>query len=532
MSLRSLTLAMSGCLAALLGLGVFAADGEKPVRGGTLIYPVHNGEPSTLDCHAAQSPNVVWRIGPHYSSLLQIDADNFPAVKGDLAESWQVSSDGLSYEFKLHPNIRFHDGSPLTSHDVKVSIDRMRNPPSGVVSLRADMLRDIRSVEAPSPDTVVLRLAAPNAAMLQILGSPYACILSAKLLDSDPSYPRARIMGSGPFKFIRYTAGSEWIGERFDAYFREGLPYLDGFRALTVSGPAAINAVIAGQVHYNLRGLTDAEVVRIRNARGSEVNFVGEGSASTVHHLVALNTEHPALADVRVRRALALAMDRWAGAVAMKQITSMNIPGGLIRPGSAFARSTQELEHLPGFSRNIQAARAESRRLLKEAGHSNLKLNFVYNSLYGAYGVLIADQLRQVGVTVETRPVDSVQNAARKRSGEYDMIFDYLPEYLEDPTIQLNWFVPFEKNPANLSRANDPKLEALYEAQKRELDPAKRRQHVLDLEAHALEQAYVIPLYWQEWQRAISKDVGGLKAMRSNFLKVNLADIWLRSGGK
>src|SRR5690554_6767560 len=194
----------------------------------------------------------------------------------------------------------------------------------------------------------------------------------------------------------------------------------------------------------------------------------------------------------------------------MKQLTSANVIGGLSRPGSVWARSEQELEALPGFGRDVEAARAEARRLLKEAGHPNLKLRFTFNGLYSYFAVLMADQLRQIGVTVETQTVDSLSLAAVKRSGDYDMLFDNLPEYLDDPSVRLGWFLPFKTNPLNTTRANDPLLESLYDQQKREMDTARRTVLVQKMEKHIVDNAYVIPLYWMEWQRAISKDVGGL----------------------
>ncbi len=524
--------ALCAALAGAQALPATAQSPDKPVRGGTLVFPVHTGEPNTLDCHGAQSPSVMWRIAPHYSSLLQIDAEKYPAVKGDLAKSWTASKDGLTYEFKLHPNIKFHNGTPLTSHDVKVSYDRMRAPPADVVSLRTGMLDDIQTIETPDPLTVVFRLKKQNASMLQLIGMPFACVYSAKLLAEDPSYPVKRVMGSGPFKFVRYAAGAEWVGERFEDYFKPGHPYLDGFRALSVSAPAATNAVIAGQVAFNMRGLTGNEIDRVKSNRGDEVKFIGEGVATGVHHLVAVNTQHPPLNDPRVRRALALALDHYSGAKAMAQVSAVNLVGGLSRPTSPFARSEKELEKLPGFGRDIESARKEARRLLAEAGHPKLKLNFVNNSVYSFYGVYLADQLRHVGVTLEHRATDAQQHNARKRSGDYDLIFDYLPEYLDDPTVQWSWFLPFDKNRLNLARTNDPKLQTLYEAQMRELDPAKRRLRAQEMEAYLLEQAYVLPLFWQEWRRAVSKDIGGIDAMASNFLKIDLGDIWLKSGGR
>lgn len=522
------------CALLLASAGTAQAQklGEKPVRGGTLVFPVHVGEPSSFDCHGTTSPREMWRIAPHYSALLQIDADRYPQVKGDLAENWTISPDGLTYEFKLRPNVKFHDGTPLTSNDVKVSYERLRNPPPGVVSMHKVMFEDVKSIEAPDASTVIFRMSGPNSAMLQLIGMPFACVYSAKLLAEDTSYPAKKVMGTGPFRFTRYAPGQEWVGERFEGYFKPGQPYLDGFRALSVVGTAATNAVIAGQVAFNMRGLTPSEIDRVTAARGNKVKIVGRQTATGVHTWLVVNTTRPPLNDVRVRRALTLALDRWMGSKAMEPLTSIHLMGGLYRPGSQLARSTKELEKMPGFGRDIKAARTEARRLLAEAGVSNLKLTLVNNDPYPFYGVYVVDQLRQIGVTVDHQVFDGPQHQARKVSGEYDLIFDNPPEYLDDPTVQFTSFMPYKNNPSNTSRANDDKIEALYEAQKREMDPAKRRARVLELETHVLNQAYAIPLFWQNWTRVISSDVGGIGDMPSNFLKMDLADIWLRSAGK
>lgn len=496
------------------------------------MYPVHVGEPSTFDCHAAASPNVMWRVAPHYSSLLRIDPDKYPEVEGDLAASWKVSPDGLNYEFKLRPNVKFHDGSALTATDVKVSYDRMRAPPTGVVSLRKGMLEDIKSIDAPSASTVIFRLSQPNAAMLQLLAMPYACVYSAKLLAEDPSYPAKKVMGSGPFRFARYQPGAEWVGERFDGYFDTPKPYLDGFRALSVSATATINSVVAGQVSYSLRGLTENEVERVKAARGDKVNIVGRTMSTGVHTWIAVNTQKPPLNDVRVRRALLLAMDRWSGSKAMEQLTALHVMGGMLRPGSPFARSAAELESLPGFGHDITASRAEARRLLAEAGHPNLKLTFLNRQEYPFFGVYLADQLRQIGVSVDHQMGAAPQVIPRKASGDYDLVLDSPPEYLDDPTVQLSVFLPHRNNPTNFSRSNDEKLSALFQAQKSALDPKVRRERVRELESHILDQAYVLPLYWQNWTRAISTEVRGVGELPSNFLKIDLADVWLTPAGK
>lgn len=505
---------------------------DEPARGGTIAIPIHVGEPATYDCHATNSPAVMWRVAPHYSQLLKVSAERYPEVVGDLAKSWTVSPDKRSYRFTLHPNVKFHDGSALTSQDVKVSFDRMRNPPPGVVSLRQGMLADVASVEAPDAQTVVFQFAKPNAAALQLLAMPFACIYSAKMLASDPSYPGKRVMGSGPFRFVRHTPGAEWVGERFQDYFVAGRPYLDGFRMPSVAPVAATNALMAGQVQYSMQGLTPPEIARITGARGDKVTVVGGANATAFLPWFAINTQRDTMKDERVRRALNLALDRWGSAKAMEQLTPMFKVGGLVRPGSTFARSDAELAKLPGFGRDIEAARKEARRLLAAAGQPNLKLTLVNNRAFTFFGVFVADQLRQVGVTVDHQPLDTPQVAARRVSGDYDLIFDSPAEYVDDPTIQLSYFEPFSSNRGNLARVGDPKFVELYQTQMRELDPKLRKQRVQDLEAYLMQQSYVMPMFWQVRKRVVDSQLRGLGDPPSNYLKLDLSDLWLEAAAR
>ena len=501
---------------------------RAPVRGGTVAFPVHVGEPPTYDCHATNSPAVMWRVAPHYSTLLKIDAALFPQVKGDLAQSWKVSPDNLSYTFKLHPNIRFHDGSRLTSADVKTSFDRMRNPPPGVISLRQGLLTDIATIESPDEQTVVFRFTRPNAAALQILAMPYACIYSARLLASEPAYPGKRVMGTGPYRFVSHSPGAEWVGERFADYFQAGKPYLDGFRAISVAAIAATNALYAGQVHFTMLGFTPKEIARFTSERADRTKVVGGGKATTFLPWFAVNTQREPLKDARVRRALNLAIDRWSASPAMEQVTPMFRVGGLLRPGSTFARSDAELAALPGFGRDIKAARDEARRLLVEAGQPNLKITLVNNEIFSRFGVFVADQLRQIGVTVDHLPLPTPQIAARRVSGDYDLIMDSPTEFVDDPTIAFSSFKPFSTHRSNLARVEDREFLELYEAQLQDMDEKSRLKRVRDLEAYLMKQSYVVPLFWQSRRQVVDVRLHGLDSdFPTNYVKIDLADLWL-----
>src|SRR6266853_6602735 len=352
------------CAGFLAGIASAAAE-PSPKRGGTLEFAVLV-EPNDYDCHANISFAVLHPVAPHYSTLLKFDPANYPQVVGDLAESWNVSPDRRTYTFKLRPNVLFHDGSKLTSADVKASYDRIVHPPEGVLSVRQADYAAITSIETPDPLTIFFHLQWPDAAMLANFASPWNCIYSAAKLAEDPSFPKTHILGTGPFVFVEHVKGDHWSGKRWDKYFQSGKPYLDGYRAEFIAQATAVKAMESGRIMAQFRSFTPTERDEMMETAGSRLE-VREGPWTSYVALV-FNTTQPPFNDVRVRRALSLAIDRWHGTEALANTTFLRYVGGLMRPGSALATPEAELVTMPGFSRDIAASRAEAKRLLAEAG--------------------------------------------------------------------------------------------------------------------------------------------------------------------
>ena len=190
-------------LAAAL-VGSLAAAGlsfaqEKPRVGGELIFVVPS-EPPTYDGHAEGTFGLVHPLAPHYNGLLRIDPFDRTGTKvvADLAESWTISRDGLTYTLKLRQGVKFHDGSVMTSRDVKASYDRIVNPPASVVSYRKGSYRAIEAIEAPDPQTIRFQLKWPEASFLITLASPYSWIYKADILAKDQQWYAKNVMGTGP----------------------------------------------------------------------------------------------------------------------------------------------------------------------------------------------------------------------------------------------------------------------------------------------------------------------------------------------
>ncbi len=521
MTSLSFTLAAAAMVAA-------PAAAQAPKKGGELKFAV-SAEPPNYDCHGATSFAFIHPVRPHYSTLLKFDAPKYPKIKGDLAESWTVTEDGLTYTFKLRSNVKFHDGTPMTAADVKASYERIVNPPAGVVSIRKAAYSDITAIETPDPHTVIFKLKAPNASMLTNFASPWDCIYSAAKLKADPKFPEKNILGTGPFKFVEHAAGSHWVGARSADYYEAGKPYLDGFRAFFITNAAArVNALQAGEVLTEFRGLAPAERDKLTKALGDKVEVLE--SPWVCNLVVTFNTEKKPFDDARVRRALSLAIDRWKGAEALSKIALVRHVGGVLRPGYELAASDAELAKLPGWSKDVAKSREEAKKLLKEAGVSDLKFKFTNRNIpmpYTPVGVFLINEWRQIGVAVEHEQLETRLYTNALRSGNFEAGLDFNCDHVDDPSLQLIKFISADKSSINFGRYNDRKLDELYEKQARATDPKERYRLIREFEAHALQEAYTFPTIW--WHRIIVqwKQIKGWDITPSHYLNQDLADVWL-----
>lgn len=511
--------------AAALTLG--SAEAQTPKRGGILQFAV-TAEPPNYDCHASQTFALLHPISPFYSFLVRFDASQGGKITGDLAKSWDVAKDGLTYTFKLHEGVKFHDGSPLTSADVKFSFERIKSPPNGIVSLRKSSMEDVASIETPDPSTVVFKLKDPNASMMENFASPFHCIYSKAKVSENQRFPETNILGSGAFQFVEYVRGSNMVGKRFDGYFLKDRPYLDGYKAYFVKSGAVVPGMLGGQFDAEFRGRTPAERDQIMKSDPSKW-VLHEGPWSTVN-IVIFNTQKKPFDDVRVRRALSLAIDRWGGNEQLSKVTFVKATGGHLRPGYEFALSNEQLEKIPGYGRDIEKSRAEAKKLLKEAGVENLTLKLHNRTLdqpYTPSGIFLIDQWRRVGINVEHSQVETKAYFGNLVSGDFDVALYPVTVAADNATEQHQSHLTNKKSPISYSRHQDAKIDELWDKQTRELDPVKRKAMIQEIETRILDQGYSLSVQW--WQRIIvlNKKIKGWNFSASHFQGNDLVNVWL-----
>jgi peptide/nickel transport system substrate-binding protein len=524
-------------LALALALGTIspAPAQEKPRYGGELVFAVP-AEPPSYDGHREETFALIHPMAPHYNTLLRVDPNDRLGTKvvGDLAESWTISKDSRTYTFKLRRGVKFHDGSEMTSRDVKASYDKIIVPPEGVASPRKGAYVDVEAVQAPDRYTVVFRLKWPSASLLSGLTSPWNWIYKADILAKDMRWYERNVMGTGPFTFVEHVRGSHWVGKKNPNYWDKGKPYLDGYRALFIKAHSAqVQAVRGERAMIQFRSFTPPDRDNLVKEMGNKIT-VQESPWDCV--LVgAINHEKKPFNDKRVRRALSLALDRYQGSQALSKLTFVKHVAGVQVPGTPFATPPAELEKLAGFSRDIEKSRTEAKRLLKEAGVPGVAAGFTFTLKnraiphpYEHIGVWLIDQWRQIGLNVKQEFVEAAAYFTTLRGGDYEVAMDFQCGYIVEPDLDLYKFQSKEISDANYGRYTDKVLDELYQKQSRAIDLEERKKYIRAFEKRLLDEEahYILTLQWQRIIPHNSK-VKGWTITPSHYLNNQLDAVWL-----
>ena len=512
-----------------------AAAAEIPKHGGILTFLIPADAPPSFDGHRENSFATVHSVAPFYSVLIRVNPEN-PTSTTDFVcdlctEMPRPTDEDKTYSFTIRQGVKFHDGSPLTAEDVAASWRKIVFPPEGVISARsAGFAAMIDNIEATGPATVVFHLKRPSAAFLPALADPFAFVYRKAVLDKDPHWYEKNILGSGPFKLENYETGQSIRGARNPDYHRPGLPYLDGFIGIYADKQATrLDALRADRVAAEFRGFPPSARDELKAALGDQLAV--QESDWNCGTLVFPNHKKKPFDDVRVRRALTLAIDRWHDAPALAKIANVRRVGGIVFPGSPLAATREELATLAGYSPDIETSRAEARRLLKEAGAEGLSFELLNRNIDQPYkytGSWLVDEWSKVGLKVTQRVVPTGPWFDNMRAGNFEATVYGNCQNIVNPLIGVQRYLPFTVEAQNFGFYEDPGEIELYEKMLSEIDPAAQRALMRRFEKDVLDdKVHAIFLLW--WYRIVLQRsyVKGWKINPSHYVNQDLATVWL-----
>src|SRR3989442_404536 len=279
--------------------GLLRAPEPNSKRGGVLKW----GGLANSTLYDLHQTGTIANMGPQapmYDLLVQVDPVHWDKVIPDLAKSWTISEDGLTYTFYLREGVKFHDGAPLTAEDVVASFTHIIFPPAGVISPRRGLFDAVKEVVATGPLTVEFRLTEPRSYLLRGLAAGFNVIMRKQTLEENqydlrrvPAYP-----GTGPFRHKNLEPGVVRRLERNPDYWNPALPYLQGIDIYHLElGPKTGAAWLAHTIDFcwGIDPVTEKKAQRIKGVHTARI-------LATVPLGLFLNFKKTPFADVRVGR--------------------------------------------------------------------------------------------------------------------------------------------------------------------------------------------------------------------------------------
>jgi len=438
-------------------------------------------------------------LGPGlaYSRLLRLSASQGGGQSGqilecDLCQSWRMTSD-FSYEFQLRPNVRWQNippvfGRPLVAQDLVFSYNRMRTPgwPN------APLLAPIGSVTALDPQTLRVRLAFADSDGLLALADGHSKIVAPEVVELYGDLKDSPVIGTGPWVWEGSTSGQGTVLTRNPGYFEPGRPLLDRLeirsirdsRGSALGGLARVAAYQAGQVDVLSPDVQEWQAMR-SGGRPVESVISPQGGPGL---LLTLNTQAPSLDKVAVRQAIFKAIDPWDYLDkfwADQGQVGVGLPA--LQPDWLLSREEMRGRYFADPSR--------ARSLLAGAGFQPpLALELAvgdFGPAYLASAERLASDLRSVGFdpTIRRMTPAQFQDRVLGPDRKYHIALGALP-----PATSINGFmapVLHSGGRWNISGHTDARLDGMIEAQAAQLEPGRRREQVLEIQRHVLDQAYL-----------------------------------------
>src|SRR5438552_17639800 len=340
--------AYAAAVLSLLAVSAVAEAGEK--QGGILrVY--HRESPASASIHeeATYSTNVPFM--PVFNNLViykqDVPQNSLESIVPDLAESWAWSGDNKTLNFKLRQGVKWHDGKPFTSADVKCTFDMLmgKSPQKFRKNPRKSWYDQVADVTVHGDYEASFSLKRPQPALLALLASGYTPIYPCHV---SPAEMRSHPIGTGPFKFVEFKTNESIKLTRNPDYFKKGLPHLDGIEFTIIPNRStAILAFVAG--NFDMTFPTEVSIPLVKDVKTQAPNAVCVVEPYNVSTNIIVNSSSPPFDNLDIRRAMALALDRKAF-ISILNEGQADIGGTMLpAPGGLWAMPKEMLETITGY---------------------------------------------------------------------------------------------------------------------------------------------------------------------------------------
>jgi len=469
-----------------------------PIYGGVLEYGLHLTR--TFDAHQFVGYGPTGTL-PTFNQLVMFDINYKETVPeniiGDLAENWEMSQDGTEITFKLHQEVKWHDGTPFTANDVVYSLDKMTDVNRSAIS---EWFPAYESTEKIDDYTVKVHLKRPSAGFMMALAQGESQIQALHLAGTDGQSAEFMV-GTGPFLLEEFLVRVHVKWQRNPDYFKKDkygnqLPYLDGIIFYQLGG-AGTNDMLIGR-RLDLRSPTTGA------ATVDTYEYLSQGAPELLWQrrdkdftaAIYLNLKHKPLDDIRVRRAMGLVLVEEDLLIGYSGDAKFGITDtGLLQP--SFGLPKEEVIKLMGWDKPMAERIAEAQKLMAEAGYPDgFKLNMLTiggaTKTHGSATLVFSEALRK------HLKIDSEVICGLGGTGTYQRIdednYDTFTQSVRvghDPA-QINQYVG-TGGYSNYSNYSNPELDRMLGGLDYIIDPDERREAIWAIERILLTDLPILP---------------------------------------
>ena len=466
-------LCASMIVAALLA-STGAALAQKP---GGILRIQHMDTPPSASIHEEATVSVAMPFMAMFNNLVLFDQNvaknSFESIVPDLATKWSWSADGKTLVFDIRPGVRWHDGKPFTAKDVACTFDLLLSTEKMRRNPRNAWYGNVDKVVADSDTQATFHLKARQTSLLALLASGYTPIYPCHVPIADM---RRKPVGTGPFKFVEFKMNEGIKLAKNADYWKPGRPYLDGIEySIIPDRSTRMLAFVAGK--HDMTFPTDVSVPLLKNIKRDAPNAQCTMRQTGVSTNLIVNRDLPPFDNEKIRRALALSLDRKAFIDILDEGEGQMSGAMLPPPDGVWGMPPEMLKTLPGYG-DVEKARAEARELMKQAGYGpdkrlKVKVSTRNIAVFRDPAVILIDHLKTIYVDGELEVIDTSVYYNRVFAKQYAVALNLTGSAVDDPDVTLIEGYACG-SPRNYNNYCDAGMTKLFAEQSQEPDFQKR----------------------------------------------------------
>ena len=528
---------MPGKLAALplalfiLIAGSSLASAQK--QGGTLKV-THRDNPPSASIHEEATISTVMPFMSIYNNLVMFDPtskQNAPdKIVPDLATEWKWSEDGTRLTFKLREGVKWHDGKPFTSADVKCTWDMVKGGEESKLrkNPRKSWYFNLKEVTVNGDSEVTFNLGRPQPSLLTMLAGAFSPVYPCHV---PVAQMRTRPVGTGPFKFAELKQNESMRVVRNPDYWKKGRPYLDAIEFTIISSRAtSLLAFIAGR--FDLTFTAEIAAPALKDLKTQMPTAVCELLPTNTQANLLVNRDKPPFDNAQIRKAMVLAIDRGSFTEIIGQGTNRQGGSMLPPPEGLWGMPADFLATVAGYGADHEKAREEGRKIMTGLGYGadkplKIKVSTRNIPTYRDQAVILIDHLKQVYIQGELEPLDTAVWYNRMARKDFTVGLNVQGVGIDDPDVVFyeTFSCGSERNYTNYC---SPEIEKLFEQQSRMTDVAARKKLVWEIDKK-LQEDGARPVIQHDWGATCWRpEVKGVNlAVNTIYNHWRFEDVWI-----